>query len=217
MNLKEYFYSPTEENISKLLYSIIKIQIFTIYFIIAYIGVVLIMLNKKTPGIIILVSAIIYFFASRHSNKMADFYANINFEILKYLLRYGKVVTWIDWRKVKKYSKKLYRDLRSQESYRKCYLYSRKLAMCLDDAQLVYCNIQVRGRPGGHVVILKDNCIYCTNSKAHFNYEEYFKGNGGEIYKIFSKEEYSEESFFADIRQGFKEWCIERNAYCDPE
>ena len=40
---------------------------------------------------------------------------------------------------------------------------------------------------------------------------------GFEVYKIFSEEEFRSEDFFDSIREGFVQWCEDRNVYCDPQ
>lgn len=81
----------------------------------------------------------------------------------------------------------------------------------------MYCTIQIDNRPSGHAVVLKDNFIYDTNDRKHYDYDEYIKEKEALIYKTFSRDEYGKDSFFDDIRQGFVKWCEENNAYCDPQ
>ena len=216
-NLKEDFYSAKLEGFTRIWNTIIDIQIAIIYFTIVYLGVSFIMLNQVIAGIISLVVSIIYLLTSFFSEKVADFNADIAFAILQYFRRYGKVVTRKDWRNVRRKNRKLYKALRTKISFQYCYAYSRELAMYLQDVQLMYCTIQCDDGLSGHVVILKDNCIYCTNSKAHLDYEDYLKDSKGEVYKIFSKEEFVKESFFDEIREDLIRWCEERGAFCDPE
>lgn len=216
-SLKEDFYSGDLKNLTGVWQFIIKIQIFAIYFVIAYIGGVFIILNQKVLGAIIFGSAVIYFVASFCSEKVVDFNCNIGFKILQYLLRYGKVVSPKDWKNLRKKHRKLYKALRTKRSCGYCYLFSCALAICIKDAEVLYCTIQIDGQPSGHSVVLKNNCIYDTNQKKHYSYEFFLEDSGAEVYKIFTKDEYAKRSFFDDIRPGFVEWCKERNAYCDPQ
>ena len=151
------------------------------------------------------------------SQKIFELTAYPSYKILQRLLIYGKVVSKKDWKNVRKYCKRLYKDLISEKSYGYCYFYSWALAMYLKNAEIMYCAIQIDGRPSGHSVIVKNNCIYDTNDKKHYDYDEYIKDHEAMIYKTFSKNEYKKDTFFDDIRPGFVEWCKENNAYCDPQ
>jgi len=142
----------------------------------------------------------------------------ISFKIVMYLLRYGKVVSKEDWKYIKKYCKrKVYRKLRSKKSKGYCYYYSRVVAYFLKDAQLMYCCIKCQDHYSGHAVVVKNNCVYDTNQRKHFEYNEYLELFDAKVYKMFSAEEYRKESFFDDIRQGFAEWCAANNAYCNAQ
>lgn len=140
-------------------------------------------------------------------------------EIVIYLFgRYGRVVTKQDWKNIKKKCPKGYKEIWKKKSIGHCYYYSRGIALYLEDAQLLYCYITKKdGKKTGHAVIVKNNCVYCTNERRHFDLEEYKKIRGVEVYKIFSKNEYCSSHFFYNIREDFKKWCAEKNAYCDPQ
>ena len=175
------------------------------------------MMNQKILGAIIFGTAVIYFVASFLSEKVVYLNSKIGFEILQYLLRYGKVVSRQDWKNLRKKHRKLYKALRTKRSYGYCYCFSHALAIYLEDANVMYCTIQVDGKPSGHSVVLKNNCIFDTNAKKHYAYDFFLEYFGAEVYKIFTRDEYAKRSFFDDIRPGFVEWCKERNAYCDPQ
>lgn len=181
-------------------------------------GILLFFLKLKWIGILICTISVIYMISSVCFERVYDITLHISKKILQCFLKYGKVVGKQDWKNVKKYCKILYKDLRSKESYGYCYFYSRMLALYIDDAQLMYCAIKINDEERtGHSVIVKNHCIYDTNTKFHYDYDEYIEETDAIIYKIFSKEEYEKESFFDDIRSGFIEWCKEKNAYCQPE
>ena len=215
---KDDFYSAKVENLCKvcgLINFFVIMGLMLFFYMIG--GVFIFVFDLKALGIAICALSIIYAISSLFFQKIFELTEYPTFKILQHLLRYGKVVTKKDWKNVKKYYKRLYKDLTSKKSYGFCYFYSRALALYLEDAQLMYCAILVEGRPSGHSVIVKNNCIYDTNDKKHYEYDEYIKDNYVLIYKMFSRDEYEKESFFDDIRQGFVEWCKENNAYCDPE
>lgn len=136
-----------------------------------------------------------------------------------FFCRYGRVVTKKDWRKIKKQCPKvLYKRFFSKKSCGKCYFYSRLVAVYLEEAELMYCSIKLDdGSKTAHAVIVKNNCVYDTNARQHFDLEEYKKDFEVEVYKIFSKKEYLSTTFFDDIREDFVKWCAEKNVYCDPQ
>ena len=92
------------------------------------------------------------------------------------------------------------------------------LALFLEDAKIMFCSVAGKEHPQtAHAVIVKNNCIYDTNKRRHYDFDEYIEMHKAEVYQIFEKEVYSKKSFFDDIREDFKNWCAERNVYCDPQ
>ena len=81
----------------------------------------------------------------------------------------------------------------------------------------MYCSCKGENGQIAHAVIVKNHCIYDTNDRKHFDYDEYIKMFDVEVYQIYEKEQYCSINFFNNIRQGFVEWCAERNVYCNPE
>lgn len=132
--------------------------------------------------------------------------------------RYGRVVTKKDWANIKKNCPKVYRRVRSKKSIGYCYFYSWWIALFLDDAKLMYCIIQGRNEiPVAHAVIVKNNCVYDTNFRNHFDLEEYIDWYKVKIFKTFDKEEYSNTKFFDEIRDDWVKWCNEQNVECKPQ
>lgn len=130
--------------------------------------------------------------------------------------KYGKVITWEDWSKIRKHCPKLYRQALSKISYGYCYDYTRLIALYLTDATLLYCSVvKIDGTRTGHCVIMKNNYIYDTNAKLHVSYENYSNSRQLLVYKIFTYEEYSKASFFDDILPDFERWCSENNTFFD--
>lgn len=145
-------------------------------------------------------------------------FLELKVEYWDYPGRYGKVVTRKDWVYIKKNNLEFYRKILSSDSIGYCYYYSRELALLLKDAKIMYCSIEVEdGEKTGHAVILKNDCVYSTNTREHYCLNVYKKMRGFEIFKIFSEEEYRKEDFFDNIREDFVKWCAERNVYCDPQ
>lgn len=81
----------------------------------------------------------------------------------------------------------------------------------------MYCAQTIKDGWSAHAVIVKDNCVYDTNLRRHFDYNEYIELYHIVIYKLFSEEEYRKETFFDDIRSEFVEWCEKNNVYCNPQ
>ena len=93
-----------------------------------------------------------------------------------------------------------------------CYDCSRDIALFLEDAKLMYCSQKLaNGTISGHSVILKDNYVYDTNKKMHFNLNNFLKSYGVTVYKTFSVEEYSNENFFKNIKSDWILWCNQNN------
>lgn len=138
--------------------------------------------------------------------------------LLHFFGRYGRVVTKADWTNIKRKCPKGYKDIWSKKCIGHCYYYSWEIALFLENAELMYCSVKRRdGTKTAHAVIVKNNCVYCTNARRHYEIEEYKKLFDVEVYKMFSEEEYRDKKFFENIREDFKKWCVERNVYCNPQ
>ena len=132
--------------------------------------------------------------------------------------RCGKVITYKDWKVIKKsVTQEEYIELITEKSNGYCYYYSRLIAVFLDDAQLMYCAIKIGDVLSCHAVILKNHCVYDTNERKHYDYDEYIKENEAIVYKMFSASQYRKESFFDDIREELVEWCRQNKIYCNPQ
>lgn len=217
--LKSDFYSAKTARLFNVLY-IINFLCIVILGTFCYMigGILIFFLNLKWLGILICTISCIYMITSVSFERVRTITLRISMKILRYFLKYGKVVGKQEWENVKKNCKMLYKDLRSKKSYGYCYFYSRMLALFIDDAQLMYCAIKINeDEMTGHCVIVKNHCIYDTNAKRHYDYDEYFEMTDAIIYKMFSRKEYQKKSFFDDIRTDFINWSEEHNVYCDPQ
>lgn len=131
-----------------------------------------------------------------------------------FLGRYGNVVTRQDWKRIKKNNKDIYKEIWNKNNIGRCYYVLRTLACLLEDSKIMYCSVTLKmGKKAGHAVVVKNNCIYDTNEREHFDYEEYLSENKAEVYKIFEKDIYSKPNFLKDVEKDFKIWCNERDAY----
>lgn len=143
----------------------------------------------------------------------------ISARIFTYIFgRYGRVVNKDDWKRIKKKNKYAYKFIWDKKNIGHCYAVAWILALWLEDAKIMYCSIASKedGKTA-HAVVVKNNCIYDTNKRMHFDYDEYIEINKVEVYQIFEEEVYCKKSFFDDVRQGFVDWCTERNVYCNPQ
>lgn len=196
---------------------------FNFYLIIAIapffviISIIFIVFDLPIIGIILEILTLIWYVLMT-STKMFKMTGEISYRLLFYLFgRYGKVVSKKDWKNIKKHCKKVYKDAFSKKSLGHCYYYSWAIALCLQDAQLMYCSIMLKDGPNMHSVIVKNNCVYDTNWRRHMDYNEYIQLYEAKVYKMFSREEYCKKSFFDDIRKDLVEWCTKNNVYCDPQ
>lgn len=135
-----------------------------------------------------------------------------------FFARYGRVVSKDDWKRIKKNDKDAYKFIWDKKNIGHCYAVAWVLALWIEDAKVMYCSIERKGNDKtAHAVVVKNNCIYDTNLRKHYDFDEYIKMNKAEVYQIFEEEVYCKKSFFADFREDFKTWCAERNVYCDPQ
>lgn len=187
-------------------------EMFIILFCIIFLG-----LNYISFSVC-LVSFIVYLIFVFHPKAFTlTFPIAVNI-LLRLFGKYGRVITRQDWKNIKKYCLKLYLNAFSKKSKGKCYYFSRALALYLTDAKLLYCSVNTfDNKRTGHSVILKNNCVYDTNAKKHFDYDTYSKVTDLTVYKVFSYEEYSKKTFFDDIRDDFVKWCSDNNTYCLPQ
>ena len=125
----------------------------------------------------------------------------------------GRIVTRRAWKRLKRNNFSLYQDLITDECLHKCYLYSRELALELKNVNLVWCSIvePTDNKRYAHAFIKKGNEMYCTNVKRITVLKDYEKLHDMEIYKEWTYQEYSSETFYKDVREGFYNWCEENN------
>lgn len=195
--------------------------VYTIYLILSLFTAILDeVFNLKLYAFIIIaiLSIALFIFSFYHK---ASFWASRFSTTLLFKLfgRYGRVVTKEDWKMIKKKCPKVYKELFSKKSNRHCYYYSWRVALFLKDAQLMYGSFRGDnyGSLSGHAVVVKNNCVYDTNYRLHFDIDEYKQFTDFTVYKMFSEKEYHTKDFFDNIREGFQQWCVEHNAYCNPQ
>jgi len=217
-DIKNDFFEATMESELRVLNMFNLLVHFMIGILIWTIGLMFYIFNIKTVAVIIGLFSIIYLIIACFT-KFFKVTRHLSYKLLfKLFGRYGKVVSKKDWKNIKKQlSKEYYKAAISKKSCGYCYFYSWAIAQCLKDAKLMYCSQRTKNGRTGHAVIVKDNCVYDTNFRKHFDYNEYRELYDIVIYKMFLEEEYAKETFFNDIRPGFVEWCSKNNAYCKPQ
>lgn len=173
---------------------------------------------KIVGGSMLVISIILFFvfeFSDRAFSKTIKYSGKIFTRIFG---RYGKVVRKDDWKRIKKKNRDAYKFIWDKNNIGHCYMVAWVLSLWIEDAKLMYCSVKRKqGDWTAHAVVVKNNCVYDTNLRNHYDYDEYIKIFEAEVYQIFEEETYCKKSFFDDVRQGFKEWCAERNVYCDPQ
>lgn len=220
LEMKEGFLDAKSETMQDAFVFANKILIGTFYLLTCYSGMIFIAYDLEIVTYIVYLIATLALVAFVLSKKLFYKVMPLSIELLLHFFgKYGRVVTKQDWKHIKKEDYKLYKEANSKkESMGYCYFYSRAIALYLKDAQLMYCSIDgENGENSAHAVILKNNCVYCTNARTHFELEEYKAYLKVKIYKIFSAKEFMSETFFDDIREDFVKWCAENNVYCDPQ
>ncbi len=131
-----------------------------------------------------------------------------------FFARYGRVVSKDDWERIKKQNKSTYKFIWDKKSIGQCYTVALILALLIEDAKIMYCSIASgEGGPTAHAVVVKNNCVYDTNIRRHYDYDEYIEMAKAEVYQIFEKEIFCRESFLSDVKEDFANWCAKRNVY----
>ena len=218
LKMKEGFLDAKTETSQQAFTFANKVLISIIYLVVCFSSMIFIAFDLAIITYVVITIAVLVLAAFTFSNKLFNKTMPLSSELLMYFFgKYGRVVTKEDWKNIKKQDYKLYRVLRCNKSLGSCYYYSREIALYLKDAKLMYCIIDGEDGPTAHAVIVKNNCVYCTNGRAHFDLEEYKQYLNVKVYKMFSEKEYRSETFFDDIRDNFMEWCSRHNAYCDPQ
>lgn len=191
----------------------------TIVFTILYSISAIVYSISENVGIGMIAISIIFLFVFEFWDRAFSKTIPISAKIFEHFFaRYGRVVTKDDWKRIKKQNKEAYKFIWDKKHIGHCYFVSRVLATWIEDAKVMYCSIATKNDgQTAHAVIVKNNCVYDTNNRKHYDYDEYIERFKVEVYKIFGKEAYYKESFFDDVRQGFVDWCAERNVYCDPQ
>lgn len=145
--------------------------------------------------------------------KKIKLFLDISLEIiLRRYGRYGPVITKKDWERIKRKNPRLYRKANSKASLCHCYEYSRKLAMYIKDAKLMYCaTIHHEDGKTAHAVILKNGYVYDTNLRQHVELKYYVELLDVLVYRTFSKSEFKNKDFFDNIKDDFAFWCRQNN------
>lgn len=130
------------------------------------------------------------------------------------------VISFKDWKNIKKRCKKLYYSARSEICNHECYATTYAIANTLKNPEIkiLWIAIQSAEKRSGHAVILRNGRIYDSNLRRTFTYDKYFEAFDVEVFKEYSLEEYltkealSYESCFENLEwDSFGKWCIENN------
>ena len=131
-----------------------------------------------------------------------------------------QVISFKDWKNIKKRCKKLYYDARSEVCNHECYTTTYAIANTLNNPEIkiLWIAVQAADERYGHAVILRNGKIYDSNLRRTFNYDKYFNAFNAEIFKEYSIEDYltkenlSHDSCFSHLEwKAFGKWCRENN------
>lgn len=131
-----------------------------------------------------------------------------------------QVISFKDWKNIKKRCKKLYYDARSEACNHECYTTTYAIANTLNNPEIkiLWIAVQSADERYGHAVILRNGKIYDSNLRRTFNYDKYFKAFNVEIFKEYSikdyvtKEDLSHDTCFSNLEwKAFGKWCKEHN------
>ena len=219
LKLKEgYLSRKSEEAFQAYLYANI-IFISLIYTITYMVSALVYGILNKEIGICMFIVSTILFFIFTSWKKAFSKVLPISIRILDKLFgKYGLVVSKDDWKRIKKKNIKAYKFVRDKKNIGYCYMTSWVLAIWIEDAKIMYCSIAGKNNcQTAHSVVVKNNCVYDTNLREHYDFDEYIKMYKVEIYTFFEEKEYCTEKFFENVYKDFMDWCAERNVYCDPQ
>lgn len=218
LEMKEGFLDAKLEKINEVFLVVNQITISFIAWLICCISTIFIAVNLDYIFYVVTVISFLGFLIFSINHRAFSLVMPLSAKILLYFGRYGRVVTKKDWARIKKECPKGYKEIWSKNSMGHCYFYSWFIALFLKNAELMYCSIIAEdGTDTAHAVIVKNNCVYDTNGRQHFDLEEYKKMFGVKVYKMFCEKEYRTNQFFENIREDFVKWCAENKIYCDPQ
>lgn len=135
-----------------------------------------------------------------------------------WLLNKG-VISFKDWKIIKKRNKLLYDKARSEDCNHECYFTTYAIANTLQNPEIkiLWVSIDSTDHRCGHSVLVRNDKIYDSNLRRTYNREEYLKAFKTEVFKEYSIEEYMgrakiQEKHFICLDWGtFGEWCREHN------
>lgn len=127
--------------------------------------------------------------------------------------RFGRVISYNDWKKLKLLYPKEYRWVRSRKSIGYCYNVAFILAILKQDVELLFLGVSDADKDKylAHCVVLKNDYIYDTNDRIHYTQDDYMKYFKCKVYKAFSSDEYNCDDFLKLTFPKFNKWCIENN------
>lgn len=128
----------------------------------------------------------------------------------------SNVISKSGWKKIKKVNKGLYKDLLSDECRNVCYYYAREIALIVKDVKLMYvsiCDHLNDNETCAHVIIRRNDEIYCTNFRRTFKLEDYTRFFDMKIYKEWDYEEYKNPDFCKLVKKDFVNWCNENDVH----
>ena len=129
-----------------------------------------------------------------------------------------KVISFKDWRSIRKYSKYLYKQIRTDTCNKKCYDTVYQIANVLrnPDIKIMWVSMEdfVLKQRIGHAILVKGEYIYDSNVRRTFKIDKYFENNNVKSYRRFELLDYLDNKYEMDtlIWEDFEAWCINHNA-----
>lgn len=175
-------------------------------------------------GIFILGMDTIIFYNRKKKKQNSQEIANLLIEKFQNLwLLNNKVISFKDWKTIKKTNKEFYYNARSEACNNRCYFTSYALANTLlaEDIKILWICIEpIPHKRCGHSVIARGNNIYDSNLRRTYNREEYLRAFKAEVFKEYSIEEYFSKANlqqtyyeFVNLKwEEFGKWCETKNA-----
>ena len=124
-----------------------------------------------------------------------------------WLLNY-KVISFKDWKFIKKRHETLYERVRSEYCNQKCYFTSYALVNVLENPEfkILWIGAEYLDHRCGHSVITRKNKIYDSNLRRTYDREKYLKAFNAEVFKEYSIDEYLNKANLQKSDFDFLDW-----------
>lgn len=205
---KDDFYILKHAYIAVTINAILSSPVLTLLFelYLCVIGLMLWMISLKTQIyillvfiililILIVISGIIFMKRMKcikEGKDTQEFLDKILDKLLNIYLINPIVISYKDWKKIKKVSRKNYDEIISIKSIAQCYEATFYIANVVKNknVKIIWLLCSMNKEKFGHSVLAKGNYIYDTNRRKTYNKKKYLKHYNAKVYKEITLDEY---------------------------